>query len=54
MHIAADGSLTVYPIAVDRVCHGWRADPDAPDEAPWVAPTEQLRYRLAEPPFTLT
>jgi hypothetical protein len=54
MHIAADGSLTVYPIAVDRVCHGWRPDPDGPDETPWIAPTEELRYRLAEPPFTLT
>ena len=54
MHIAADGSLTVYPIAVDQVCHGWRPDPDAPDEAPWIAPTGELRYRLAEPPFTLT
>ena len=28
MHIAADGTLTVYPIGVDRICRQWVADPD--------------------------
>jgi hypothetical protein len=53
MHIAADGTLTVYPVAVDRVAHGWRANPDAPDEAPWIEPTRPVPYRLAEPPITI-
>jgi hypothetical protein len=53
LHIAADGSLTVYPIAVDDVATRWRADPDAPDDAPWIVPTEPLSARLAEPPITV-
>jgi hypothetical protein len=56
LHIARDGSLTMYPVAVDRVCRRWRADPatDRP-EAPWIAPADpaSLRCRLAEPPITL-
>ena len=53
LHIAADGSLTIYPIAVDHVATSWRADPEAPDEAPWIVPTEPLSARLAEPPITV-
>jgi hypothetical protein len=51
LHIAPDGSLTIYPIALDRVGTRWRADPDAPAEAPWIVPTEPLSARLAEPPI---
>ncbi len=54
LHIAGDGTLTVYPMAVDRVCRSWRAAPDDPPEAPWIAPQEPLRARLIEPPFTVT
>jgi hypothetical protein len=53
LHIAADGSLTIYPIAVDHVATRWRADPDAPDEAPWIVPTEPLTARTAEAPITV-
>jgi hypothetical protein len=53
LHIAADGSLTIYPLAVERVCHGWRPHPDAPDEKPWLEPATPLSVRLAEPPITL-
>jgi Calcineurin-like phosphoesterase len=53
LHIAGDGSLTIYPIAVDDVATQWRADPDAPDEAPWIVPTEPLSARLVEPPITV-
>jgi hypothetical protein len=52
LHIAADGSLTVYPIGVDRICRRWRADPDndRPD-ASWIVPAAGgPQYRLAEPP----
>jgi hypothetical protein len=56
LHIARDGSLTIYPIGVDRVCRRWRAAPEADrPEAPWIAPAspDALRVRLAEPPITL-
>jgi hypothetical protein len=53
LHLAADGSLTVYPVGVDRVCRHWRPDPDAPrPDASWLVPAESgtLRTRLAEEP----
>jgi hypothetical protein len=53
LHIAGDGSLTIYAIAVDQVATQWRADPDAPDEAPWILPTEPLSARLVEPPINV-
>ncbi|MFC7549040.1 metallophosphoesterase [Plantactinospora sp. GCM10030261] len=53
LHIDPDGALTIYPIAVDRVCHEWRAEPDGPPDAPWIEPERPLTARLAEPPITL-
>jgi hypothetical protein len=53
LHISTDGSLTIYPIAVDDVATRWQANPDAPDEAPWIVPIEPLSARLAEPPITV-
>jgi hypothetical protein len=53
LHIAADGALTIYPVAVDRVARRWRADPDAPFDAAWIAPDEPLTARLAEPAIRL-
>jgi hypothetical protein len=57
LHFARDGSLSIYPVGVDKVCHRWRADPDAERaDAPWIVPAEadSLRYRLAEPPVTIS
>ncbi|MGI5211607.1 metallophosphoesterase family protein [Plantactinospora sp. CA-290183] len=52
-HIAADGTLTGYPVAVDRISRRWRAEPDgAPDDA-WLSPEQAPRFRLAEAPFTI-
>jgi hypothetical protein len=53
LHIAGDGSLTIYAVAVDTVATKWRADPDAPEAAPWIVPTVPLSARLAEPPVTV-
>ena len=52
LHIAGDGSLTVYPVAVDQVGRRWRADPRAAADAPWVVTDEPLRARLAEAPVS--
>ncbi|WP_298321688.1 metallophosphoesterase [Haloactinopolyspora sp.] len=54
MHIGTDGSLTLHPIAVERVCRRWHADPDAPAAASWIAPVEPLRPSRVEPPVTLS
>jgi hypothetical protein len=52
-HLARDGSLTVYPVAVERVAHRWRADPTGTPGSPWIVPEEPLRATLAEPPVLL-
>jgi hypothetical protein len=57
LHIARDGSLTIYPVGVERVCRRWRADPHAPrPEDSWIVPADpdSLRYRLAEAPITIS
>jgi hypothetical protein len=48
IHITADGTLTLYPVAVDQVCHAWQANPEGPPGTPWVEPKQPLRPRLAE------
>jgi hypothetical protein len=48
MHFAADGSLTLYPIGLDRVSRGWRVAPDAAADKPWLEPVEPLVPRLVE------
>ncbi|MFY1635685.1 metallophosphoesterase [Solwaraspora sp. WMMB335] len=53
MRIAADGSLTIYPVAVDRICRRWRTEPDAAPHGSWIVPGEPLPARLAEEPITL-
>jgi hypothetical protein len=54
MHIAVDGTLTVYPVAVDRICRTWAADPDGPAGSPWLRPAgAELDVRLIEPPIVI-
>jgi hypothetical protein len=38
LHLQADGTLTLYPIGIDRVGRKWKLCPDAPAHAPWFAP----------------
>jgi hypothetical protein len=51
MHIAVDGTLTIYPIAVDRINRRWTADPDGPADSPWLRPDDPLTVRLIEDPI---
>lgn len=53
LRLGADGSLTIYPVAIDRISRNWRADPDAPPDASWIAPKRPIRARLIEPPITI-
>jgi hypothetical protein len=54
LHIARDGTVTIYPIAVDTICRAWTPDPEAPADHPWLIPAQPLRPRLAEPPTRVT
>jgi hypothetical protein len=53
MHIGTDGALTIYPIGIERICRSWRADPDAPEAAPWIDPVTPIQAHLIEDPITL-
>jgi hypothetical protein len=53
LRLGVDGSLTVYPVMVDRTARSWRATPDAAPDAPWFEPVEPMTPRLAEPPVRL-
>ncbi len=49
MHFGADGTLTIYPIGVDRICRRWRVTPDATPDKPWLEPEVPLVTHLIEP-----
>ncbi|MDQ3765186.1 MAG: metallophosphoesterase [Actinomycetota bacterium] len=54
LHIEADGSLTVYPIGVNRIGRKWILCPDAPAHAPWFAPHgSEPQPHLIEKPITI-
>jgi hypothetical protein len=54
MHIAADGTLTIYPIGIDKICHNWIADPNAEAHTSWLRPQESLPVHLIEEPIKVT
>jgi hypothetical protein len=54
LHIARDGTLTVYPVAVDRVSRRWRANPDGAPDSPWLEPQQPLEVRPAGEPIVIT
>lgn len=55
LHLAADGTLTVHAVGIDRVCRDWRAAPNAARvDDPWIVPdgdgpTPRLIDRVAFP-----
>ncbi|MDO3701578.1 metallophosphoesterase [Micromonospora sp. C28SCA-DRY-2] len=53
LRIDPDGTLTIYPIAVDRVARHWQVNPDPSPTASWLTAKDPLTPRLAEPPITL-
>ena len=55
LHIKADGSLTVYPIGIDRVGRKWTFCPDAPAHSPWFAPSgSEPQSHLIEMPIKIS
>jgi hypothetical protein len=54
LHIQADGSLTIYPIGIERVARKWTLRPDAPPGDPWFAPEgAALEPHLIEEPIRI-
>jgi hypothetical protein len=54
LHIQADGSLTIYPIGIERVGRKWALRPDAPAHTPWFVPEgPALAPHLIEPPIRI-
>ncbi len=53
LHVGRDGTLTIYPIAVDEVGRRWTPTPRAAPENPWFEPERPITVRLVEPPIQL-
>ncbi|MFL6120590.1 metallophosphoesterase [Actinophytocola sp.] len=53
MHIADDGTLTIYPVKLDRICRTWRPNPDGAATDPWFLPERPLTPELIEPPIRI-
>ena len=53
IRIDPDGTLTVYPVAIDRISRRWQINPDTTPDASWISPQRPLRARLAEAPIVL-
>jgi hypothetical protein len=51
LHIDTTGTLTIYPVKVDRVCHKWAPHPKGAPTEPWLLPKEELKAELIEPPI---
>jgi hypothetical protein len=51
MHIAADGTLTIHSIGIDRICRRWVADPAGDPHSSWLKPQEPLPVHLIEEPI---
>ncbi|MFN2608109.1 MAG: metallophosphoesterase [Acidimicrobiales bacterium] len=54
LHIGTDGTLTVFPIGVERVGRRWQFCPDGRPEDPWLAPAgPEPTPHLIEAPIVL-
>ncbi|GAB3442262.1 metallophosphoesterase [Actinophytocola sediminis] len=53
LHIDQDGTLTVYPIKLARICRDWRVNPAGAPTDPWLLPKGELRPELIEAPIRI-
>jgi hypothetical protein len=51
LRIDRTGTLTIYPVRLDRVCREWDANPDGAPTDPWLLPRQPLEPGLIEPPI---
>ncbi len=48
-----DGSLTIYPVGIDRVGRSWQVAPDAPPTQSWIVPAKPIDAHLIEQPIRI-
>jgi hypothetical protein len=54
MHIAADGTLTIYPLKLDRVPRRWRPRQEGDSTASSLVPDDSYDLRLIEAPIVVS
>ena len=54
LHIGGDGTLTIFPVGIDRVGRKWELRPDASDDSPWFESVDETpEPHLIEAPIRL-
>jgi hypothetical protein len=53
MHVSADGTLTIHPIGIEKICKDWAPDPDGAPDSSWLRPRRPLTAHRIEPPIVL-
>jgi hypothetical protein len=53
LHIKQDGTLTIYPVKIDKICRKWRPNPSGADTDPWLLPEQPLKAELIEAPIVV-
>jgi hypothetical protein len=51
MRLTRDGTLTIYPVKIEKICRKWRLDPNGAPTDPWFLPDQPLNAELIEPPI---
>jgi hypothetical protein len=51
MHIRADGTLTIHPLGIERICKSWEPDPGGEPHSSWLRPRTPLTVHRIESPF---
>jgi hypothetical protein len=54
MHIGRDGTLTIYPVKLAKICRAWRANPAGDPTDPWLLPEQPLNAELIESPIRIS
>jgi hypothetical protein len=55
LKIMRDGSLTIFPVAIDNATKSWKVNPNAAPGDPWLVPASDKlpECKLAEPPVVV-
>jgi hypothetical protein len=55
LHVSRDGTLTIHPLGVDKICRKWTAEPHGAPDSSWLRPQdgEHLTVHPIEAPIVL-